>query len=344
MKTLSYTICLLTPAFLGDAKQEARWRTPPFKALLRQWWRVAFAHEHNFEFDLAEMRYTEGRLFGHAWLSDDHDERGGRVTARKSKIRIRLEVPGNPAGNAWSTGSQSGVDPLPTNLETGYAWFGLVDSKSKQPLRKAIAPHGPEAQRLLKIAFPSESESERLELALQLIDRFGQLGARSRGAWGSLKIEGITAIPDSRLMSFARELGDCLDHDWPMSLGYDDQGLMLWVSQRSFETWDQAMKVIAAERRMVRVALKALGGRDLRPVLGFAKNSGRMPSPLRWRLAVRDETRLGIEVFAMPALIPSNVDPGIGRSGALTAWQSVIRALDQSSTFGRAHVNSVAGG
>ena len=37
----SYTVRFTTPAFLGDAEQNGAWRTPPFKALLRQWWRVS---------------------------------------------------------------------------------------------------------------------------------------------------------------------------------------------------------------------------------------------------------------------------------------------------------------
>jgi hypothetical protein len=39
--TLTYRVSFTTPAFLGDAEQNGQWRTPPFKALLRQWWRVA---------------------------------------------------------------------------------------------------------------------------------------------------------------------------------------------------------------------------------------------------------------------------------------------------------------
>jgi len=42
-KKLDLTVRFLTPAFLGDAEQNGRWRTPPFKALLRQWWRMAYA-------------------------------------------------------------------------------------------------------------------------------------------------------------------------------------------------------------------------------------------------------------------------------------------------------------
>ena len=43
MLTLHYTLSFNTPAFLGNAEQQAQWRTPPIKALIRQWWRVVKA-------------------------------------------------------------------------------------------------------------------------------------------------------------------------------------------------------------------------------------------------------------------------------------------------------------
>lgn len=69
-----YQLSFTTPAFLGNAGQDAQWRTPPVKALLRQWWRVAWAAERKFALDLAAMRAMreqEGRLLGHAWLDND---------------------------------------------------------------------------------------------------------------------------------------------------------------------------------------------------------------------------------------------------------------------------------
>lgn len=50
MEELSYTISFTTPAFLGNAEQQAQWRTPPFKALLRQWWRVVKAPDFNYDY------------------------------------------------------------------------------------------------------------------------------------------------------------------------------------------------------------------------------------------------------------------------------------------------------
>ncbi len=31
MQELSYTVSFTTPAFLGNAEQQAQWRTPPFR-------------------------------------------------------------------------------------------------------------------------------------------------------------------------------------------------------------------------------------------------------------------------------------------------------------------------
>jgi CRISPR-associated protein Cmr1 len=49
MRTFEYTLRFNTPAFLGNAEQNGQWRTPPIKAQLRQWWRVAHAADNRFE-------------------------------------------------------------------------------------------------------------------------------------------------------------------------------------------------------------------------------------------------------------------------------------------------------
>jgi CRISPR-associated protein Cmr1 len=55
---LTYQVSFNTPAFLGNAEQQAQWRTPPFKAMLRQWWRVVKApdvgYDHLQAFDAGE--------------------------------------------------------------------------------------------------------------------------------------------------------------------------------------------------------------------------------------------------------------------------------------------------
>lgn len=333
MTPLEYTIRFHTPAFLGNAEQNAQWRTPPFKALLRQWWRVAYAADQGFKVDIAAMRREEGLLFGHAWLENDTFVRDGKevkTAARKSQVRIRLEMSSGQAGTAWGMGTQQGVAPLSTGLETSYAWFGLV-KRGNEPDRNAIAIKNDEARRNLILAVP-DAEVERMETTLRLIHQFGQLGSRSRGGWGSFTLEYLENFSWGDLAKYTQPLNDCVRHDWPMSLCRDKNGTCVWESKNTFQSWDKAMRLVATERRNVRTTLKSLKGRDLRPVLGFA-TPGRMPSPLRWRLTPSASGQLRITVFAMPTHIPEDGGQRIHNALLLEAWQEVIRKLDESPSF-----------
>ena len=321
MKQLRYTLSFTTPAFMGNAEQNAQWRTPPIKALLRQWWRVAYAAEKGFALRVDEMRQEVGRLFGSA----------ADGAGNKSLLRLRLNMPEGQSGEAWSRGTQTGVAPLDTGLGTGYAWFGLVNRGSGQADRNAIAIKPTESRRELAIAVPDE-HAARIETTLQLIHHCGQLGSRSRGGWGSFALENTQPLQPKQLESFAQPLEHCLRHDWPMSLCQDSKGLCLWQSKSSYPSWDKAMRVIASERKIARTALKGLNGRDLRPVLGFA-TPGRMPSPLRWRVVPAPNKQLAIQVFAMPTQIPEAGKQRIDVAQVQRAWQSIIQTLDDSTAF-----------
>ncbi|MCX7897148.1 MAG: hypothetical protein N2441_04675, partial [Rhodocyclaceae bacterium] len=90
MESRIFALTFLTPAFLGDSHQNGRWRTPPIKAQLRQWWRVAYAADHGFQVKVADMRCEEGLLFGNAWLDK---------AFCKSLVQLRLD--------RWDTGKLS---------------------------------------------------------------------------------------------------------------------------------------------------------------------------------------------------------------------------------------------
>lgn len=323
---LDYKVKFLTPAFLGNAEQNGQWRTPPFKALLRQWWRVVYAANKNFQFDLAQMRHDEGVLFGHAWLDDDKSERDEKVAARKSLIRIRLDDV-DAKGLVWKLGSQRGVEPLPTGLDTSYAWFGLIKRGGGVPDRMGIKPNTNEGVRRLRIALPEVHLAE-LKETIALINAFGLLGSRSRGGWGALQLDEVPFIKKTFAQKYAQPLKECLTGDWAMSLAVDAKGLMIWRSRKSYESWDGAMRFIAMQRKNVRSGLKT--GKDLRPALGFATPQGRMPSPLRWKLIVDSEGKLQIQVFALPHAIPQEGNKHFSSQALETAWRSVSDTLDYS--------------
>lgn len=335
MTVLRYQMRFLTPAFLGDAEQSARWRTPPVKALLRQFWRMSYAADHGFNVDMERMRHEEGLLFGHAGLKGDINERGQEVAARRSLVRIRLADPSNPDDPAWTAGTQHGVSPLSDGLPTSYAWYGLVKRGSGMPDRSAIKPGQPkESERLLQIAAPTVY-AEKLRHIMQWVGMFGALGARSRGSWGSLELngEGMQALTPHALMHGAQGLDDCLSSDWPAALAQDARGLCCWESRQTWSSWDQALRTVAFARKEARTALKEIGTLDLRAALGFAA-TGRMPSPLRWKVVPRDGN-LAIRVFAMPHALPAGNGKSISPPNLLRAWMTAISTLDGNANFQR---------
>lgn len=328
MQQLEYEVRFLTPAFLGNAEQSAQWRTPPFKALLRQWWRVAYAAEQRFAVRIDEMRREEGMLFGNAWLS--HREGNKELYDHcKSLVRIRLLNP--QSADSWALGTQTGVAPLSTGLETSYAWFGLIKRGPGLRDRWAIKPMAAESVRKLLLAFDG-NQLRRMKEVFALIHAFGLLGSRSRGGWGALHVEGADVLTAKDMLHYARDISKCLEDDWAMSLAKDDRSLLVWEGKQIFDSWDKAMRFVAIARKSVRTALK--NGGNLRPALGFA-SAGRMPSPLRWKVVKHDQGSLRVRVFAMPHRIPEEAGISLSEEQLSRAWKIVASTLDGAGNFQR---------
>ena len=103
-----YRLTFLTPAFPGNAEQTGPWRTPPFNALLWQWWRVVYASEQGHSANVAAMSAAEASLFGAA--------ADGAGQSNRSRVRLRL--------GSWDKGRL-------TN------WLGL-DSPADSPSRVTL--------------------------------------------------------------------------------------------------------------------------------------------------------------------------------------------------------------
>lgn len=223
MTTLTYQVSFNTPAFLGNAEQQAQWRTPPFKALLRQWWRVVKAPEVGY--DHHELLRRENALFGSAGASDADSTGGGR-----SKVQLRL--------SGWDAGVMTQLPRMATHPHNEvkrdgqlvpvktevYLGFGPVTTQGN---RNAIAPDSPAVT--FKLRCPA-SETDTLRKAMQLAAWFGTVGSRARNGWGSLHIEGeglqgFEGLCDSKLADQAVPrtltiaLGDKLAADWAHAFG-----------------------------------------------------------------------------------------------------------------------------
>ncbi|NLC36893.1 MAG: hypothetical protein GX772_10705, partial [Alcaligenaceae bacterium] len=319
MKQLSYTVRFLTPAFLGNADQIGQWRTPPFKALLRQWWRVAVAPEMKFDTDA--IRKREGELFGVAADS------GG---SRKSQVRIRL--------GHWDEGTLNqaprigdvslGKNQIPAALYSGY---GPIMTGPRLKARAAIQS-GAETQ--LHIAFP---ENACIEEAICLMNAYGTAGGRSRNGWGSFELEGEkTDVP-----VFAHDWKMAMDLDWPHALGRDEQGVLIWQSAPQAD-WEKAMRLLAQARADMRryvpdrlMLASPSGTRETLP--GWDKNE-RVPNSLRFK--VRSEgARFIAVIFHMPCLPADSLMQKLrshSKQDFIRCFTKTHEFLDQHSQFQRA--------
>ncbi|MCX8004565.1 MAG: hypothetical protein N2688_06360 [Burkholderiaceae bacterium] len=337
MQQLHMTLTFLTPAFLGDAEQNARWRTPPLKHLLRRWWRVvhyAKRDPKNAGFDVLAMRRAEGRLFGHAWLEDDdlEDAVGRRplTAARRSLVRLRLwpALEADDLAAVWRGGGKSGVAPLESNLSTSHAWFGLIQRGGGLPDRQRIEAN---QARRLSLAFPQPFE-EDLRRTLALIHGFGTVGSRSRGGWGSVALhaadraQAFVIFRAQALRPYCEPLARCLQRDWMAAFACDPDGRpWVWRSAQRFDSWHDALRVSATLRRELRTSLR--GQPDLRAALGFA-GDGRMASPLHWKV-LADGSKWVLQAAAMPHAVPVEARNALSVTNLDAAWKTVRAFLDK---------------
>ncbi|GLW60033.1 hypothetical protein Hthe01_03820 [Hydrogenophilus thermoluteolus] len=347
MQTATFTLTFTTPAFLGDANQNARWRTPPIKHELRHWWRVAYAADHGFRVNVSEMRREEGLLFGHAWLENDAFVQDGRKTktaARQSQVRIRLDHWNEGMLRQWpqdTTVTHPSVRmPIGSTLYLGYGPLTFNRNSSKTAL-KANAAIQEQEQATLAIAYP-EATASLLEQALWLMDRFGTLGGRARNGWGSYHLlpspsrrgNGGEDLP-------LRDWRECLKLDWPHAIGKDETGPLIWQTE-PHEDWKSLMRTLAIVKIGLRTQFRYTTGRGAQqpedrhwlsyPVTNHDVknwNALRLPNQLRFKVRQTENRKLVGVIYHMPHLPTRAFNPD---SAAIErVWRCVHQFLDELS-------------
>ncbi len=280
MEVLRYEIKFLTPAFLGNSSQRGQWRTPPFKALMRQWWRVVwFAQNASSLRDdqiIPEMRKREGQIFGCA------DNEG----AKKSEIRMRLDNwDDGRFPPVWSQGNRQ-----PNYLL--YAGYGLQRIANGTE-RKAI---GPNESNALVIATPTSFLSD-ICMTLSLIHHYGTIGGRSRNGWGSLELRlEENEICNPLLEEIFQPFSRALERQWPHAIGKDKTAPLVWNTKEPFEDWKGMMGEFGRIRKeIIRKEHKA------------SRGEGRMPNNIRFkaRQEMGSSDQLRGVVFHMPCTTPN---------------------------------------
>ncbi len=341
-KEIMLTVRFLTPAFLGDAEQNGRWRTPPFKALLRQWWRVVYAARHNFQVNLSDLRRTEGKLFGNAWLTKRNANGQEESDFSKSQVRMRLERWDPGQLENWQGLEQKTVfhpEVQRTNYQVGphaYLGYGPLDGRGgTKLLRKNVVNAGEKAELLL--AFP-ENEAVLIEQALYLMHLFGAAGGRSRNGWGSFVLEGYD-WPDNLPSLPLRDWKNALNLDWPHAIGKEDDGPpLIWQTAGSYADWKSLMRDLA----IIKIGLRtqfvfqpvAVPARLwlAYPVTNHTRTWGktlRLPNSLRFKVrpAPDDPSKLVGVIFHVPCSPPAGFGPNL--TAISDVWKDVHSLLNE---------------
>jgi CRISPR-associated protein Cmr1 len=337
IKERKYQLTFTTPAFLGDAEQNGRWRTPPFKAQLRQWWRVAYAAKQGFSVNVASMRREEGLLFGNAWLQDEFC---------KSRVRLRLDrwEDGTLTRQKWTALSSVSHPevrmPVDSGLYLGYGPVALPRGASKATLKANAAIQVGESA-TLSLAYPEEA-AHLIEQALWLMHRYGTVGGRSRNGWGSYELS--TSPPgggDTGEGVPLRNWRECLDLDWPHAIGKDERGPLIWQTE-SDNDWKSLMRTLAIIKIGLRTQFVFPSVAPPHPsplprhwlsypitrhtTTAFDRNA-RLPNSLRVKVRKMDSGKLVGVIFHMPCLPPPAFAPN--KAAIFDTWKKVHELLDE---------------
>ncbi len=235
-------VSFTTPVFLGGPDGNAQWRTPPFKALFRRWWRVVYAKGSAPV--PADLFRAESALFG----------RAADTGTTASRVRFRLDWrPEAAPQTTWQEYSFQRLRhpevnrPVSADLYLGYGPIG------RRGAQRSFLPPG--ARQTLRVGWPL-GEAEQFAEIVRLVQVFGVLGGRSRNGWGSLNIGGgpteyldmdcfldpadSTARDWVRHYSRAWDQAVQADTDWCHAVGADETGLLLWrTPERS--SWQEVL-------------------------------------------------------------------------------------------------------
>lgn len=325
MEKLDVTVEFLTPAFLGGADQQGELRSPPFKNLLRQWWRIV-----NGNLPLNQLRIREGELFGTV-LGDNE------CCASRVKIFVLPEDTFAVSSQPFSFGSTphpevKGGMAVKNSLYLGY---GPVNFAKPEPLPKQyISAH---SIATLKISFPRNCRDEIIR-TLQYIDTFGAIGSRSRNGYGSLALtaQGVERLNPADIQATqVEELVGNNAKDYPNRFGRD-KSLLVWESAVQNQ-WTNAMTLLAGTYLRTRTNIPIAGeGVQRRHALGYpvthhsvgswGGGNGRMPSQLRLMVKRNRNNDLIARILHLPHKLPKQWPANL--PSQLQVWEQVHHYLD----------------
>ena len=329
-----YQLELVTPAFLGGADQSAQWRTAGIKALIRQWWRVAYVAQYGV--NVNQMRQVEASIFGS--VNEDTNNAG------KAKLTIRLEN--------WAIGN---LQQMPTGGRTHHPEVGQKGMNINTFLYLGFGPlaNAEQGVRLTKERALGTNQSNSLTLigkdlnadnwsliddAMRYIALFGTVGGRSRNGWGSLQLK-VNQQPLVSLNDLSniptKELATCLNQDWASAVS------SIWKGTEQ-PSWEAAINELARIKIQFRTHLGFDTGKNAAqpegrhyiayPVTNHTVASWgikkRLPNSLRFKVFKTAQNRYVPIAFHLPHQLPSEFRQGPDNQTLENVWQRVYAQLN----------------
>jgi CRISPR-associated protein Cmr1 len=330
-RIISLKLQFHTPAFVGDAEQNGVWRTPPIKALLRQFWRMGYASRQAWRVDIPTMRQEEGKLFGTAF-----DE------SRRSEIRVRLDRWDDGKLKSWARLETQSISHPEVPSRVGpqlYLGYGPLkfERGSGTALKGSAAIQANESANL-RISAPDDGGSAiAIHHALALMHRFGTLGGRSRNGWGSFSLTGSEGKPLQSTALPTRDWREALALDWPHAIGSDGRGPLVW-ELAGMADWQRVMKRLAEIKIGFRTLFTFTRGRSSNPeqrdwlsypvtnhAVSAWKLNARLPNSLRFKVRKSVDGLCGT-IFHVPCRPPAEFKPD--KESIESVWQQVHEYLD----------------
>ncbi len=333
VEKMDMTVEFLTPTFLGGADQQGELRSPPFKNLMRQWWRVV-----NGNLPEDELRRREGLLFGTVLGEEE-----------STSSRVRLSIVPAQEFNITAAPFQFGVTRHPEvgpngmNVQNAlYLGFGPVTYKKGQMLYRKYVAAGSNAS--LSVVFPRNCRNEIVS-TLQYVDAFGSIGSRSRNGYGAVALssEGFGRLEPGNIP--ADMMQGIIDNnkEYPNTFGRDQKGLLAWDSE-PLTPWTQAMQLLAGTYLRARTEIPIAGnGIQARHALGYpvthhnvgewGGNLGRMPSQLRLMVKRNQQNQLVARILHLPHRLPKQWPNNLPAQADV--WRQVHRFLDGQNELHR---------
>lgn len=325
MDKLDLTVEFLTPTFLGGADQQGELRSPPFKNLLRQWWRLA-----NGNLSVEQLRIKEGELFGTV-LGDNE------CSASRVKIALFRNDSFKQSQNPFRLGETKhpevkGGLPVKNSLYLGYG--PVLFAKPEPTCRQYIVPG---STATLRLSFPRSHRDEIIR-AVQYIDAFGAIGSRCRNGYGSLALtaQGLERLDLADISAaHVNELVGNNAKEYPNRFGRDAR-LLLWESALQNQ-WTNAMTLLAGTYLRTRTHI-SIAGEEIqkRHALGYpvthhsvdawGGGNGRMPSQLRLMVKRDRNNGLVARILHLPHKLPKQWPTNL--PSQLQVWEQVHHYLD----------------